>query len=213
MWMRVWTRCCCVAAFVVAVRAWGRGARDAVGRGSICGGVSLAAAVAPFVTAGAACGGVNGVGGAGGGGGGAGVVADDAPAGIGAPAAAWGRAWVWGPAQGGGGCWLGAGGLKGPVAIQRPGGPTWSAAVCGGGMRLQSPTFGVGCAKLLQFARVRGSASAQGNSSPGLRSGAGRNGPRLTWAVCGRRLKVTGWARCAVGRRASCVWVARCGGR
>ena len=31
MWLRVWMGSCCVAASVVAVRAWGRGAWDAVG--------------------------------------------------------------------------------------------------------------------------------------------------------------------------------------
>ena len=52
------------------------------------------------------------------------------------------------------GCGLGAGGCKGLVAIRRPGGPTWSAAVCGGGVGLRSPTTGLGWVGLLQFARV-----------------------------------------------------------
>ena len=37
MWTKVWTGSCCVAASVVAVRAGGRGARDAVGAGSWLG--------------------------------------------------------------------------------------------------------------------------------------------------------------------------------
>ena len=77
------------------------------------------------------------------------------------------------------GFWLGAGGCKGPAAIQRPGVPIWSAAVCGGGVGLRSPPSGFGWAALLQFARVCASASAGGNSSHRLHAGVGRVGLRV----------------------------------
>ena len=77
------------------------------------------------------------------------------------------------------GCGLGAGGCKGRAAIRRSRVPTWSAAVCGGGLGLWSQTSGFGWAGLLQLARVRVSASAGGNSSRGLHLGAGWDGPRL----------------------------------
>ena len=61
------------------------------------GGVSVAGAVAPFVTAAAACGGVGGAGGTGG------VVVGGAVVGVGVPVVVSDRAWAWGPVHGGGG--------------------------------------------------------------------------------------------------------------
>ena len=111
---------------------------------------------------------------------------------------------------------LGDGGWRGPAATRRPGGPFWSAAVCGEGVGLRSPPCGLGCAGLLQCGRACASASAGGDSSRGLHSGV-RGG--WIWgfrAVSGWHVWVTGRAGCAVGRGAlhrECVWVAICGGR
>ena len=108
------------------------------------------------------------------------------------------------------GCGFGAGGWRGPAATWQPGGPIWSAAVGGGGSGLQSLPSGFGRAGLLQCVRVCGSASAGGNSSLGLHSGAGGFG-----GVCGGCVRVAGRAGCAVGPgapRSGCVWVAGLGG-
>ena len=82
-----------------------------------------------------------------------------------------------------------AGGWRAPAAIRRPGGPIWSAAVCGGGVGLRSPPSGFRWAGLLQFGRVCVSAYAEGNSLRGLHLGAGGVGPGVTGlcvgGVCG----------------------------
>ena len=57
-------------------------------------------------------------------------------------------------------------------AIRRPGKPTWSAKVCGGAVGLRCQLAWFLWAGLLQFARVRASASATGNSLRMLHSGA-----------------------------------------
>ena len=75
------------------------------------------------------------------------------------------------------GCRLGAGGWGGPVVTWRPGGPIWLAAAGGGGARLWPSPSGLGWARVLQCARLCGLASAGGNSSRGLHSGAGGGGP------------------------------------
>ena len=83
------------------------------------------------------------------------------------------------------GCGLGAGGCKGRVAIWRLWRPTWTAAVCGGGVGLQLAPTGYGRAGLLQFARVCAPIPGGGGDSlHGLHSGAAGDGPRPT----GRRL-------------------------
>ena len=87
------------------------------------------------------------------------------------------------------GCRSGAGGCKGPVAIWRPGRAIWSAAACGAGVGLRSPTIWLGWAGLLQFVRVCASVPTGRNSSPGLHLGAGGDGPMVTGlcavGVCG----------------------------
>ena len=70
------------------------------------------------------------------------------------------------------GCRLGTGGWGGPAVTWRPGGPIWSAAVGKGGAGLRSPPSGLGCAGVLQCVRLCGLASAGGNSTRGLHSGA-----------------------------------------
>ena len=75
------------------------------------------------------------------------------------------------------GCRLAAGGWGGPVVTWRPGGLIWSAAAGEGGAVLWSSPSGLGWARLLQCARLCGLASAGGNSSRGLHSGAGGGGP------------------------------------
>ena len=75
------------------------------------------------------------------------------------------------------GCRLGAGGWGGPVVTWRPGGPIWSAAAGEGGAGLRPSLSGLGWARVLQCARSCGFVSAGGNSSRGLHSGAGGDGP------------------------------------
>ena len=75
------------------------------------------------------------------------------------------------------GCRLGEGGWGGPVVTWRPGGPIWLAAAGEGGAGLWPSPSGLGWARVLQCARSCGLASAGGNSSRGLHSGAGGGGP------------------------------------
>ena len=83
------------------------------------------------------------------------------------------------------GCRLGAGGGGGPVVTWRPGGPIWSAAAGEGGTGLWSSPSGLGWAGVLQCLRLCGLASAGGNSSHGLHSGAGGVGLGLLGCVRG----------------------------
>ena len=71
------------------------------------------------------------------------------------------------------GCRYGLGGLGGPAVTLRPGGPIWLAAVGEGGAGLWSSPSGLGWAGVLQCVRLCGLASAGGDSSRGLHSGAG----------------------------------------
>ena len=71
------------------------------------------------------------------------------------------------------GCGFWAGGWRGPAATWRPGGLIWSAAVDGGGAGLRSPPSGSSLVGLLQPVRACALASAAGNSSRALHSGAG----------------------------------------
>ena len=93
------------------------------------------------------------------------------------------------------GCRFGVGGWGGPPVTWRPGGPIWLAAVGEGGAGLRSSPSGFGWAGVLQCVRLCGLASAGGNSSRGLHSGAGRGGPGFSWVcaggVCG---PLGGWA-------------------
>ena len=75
------------------------------------------------------------------------------------------------------GCRLGAGGWGGPVVTWRPRGPIWLAAAGEGGAGPWHSPSGLGWARVLQCARFWGLASAGGNSSRGLHSGAGGAGP------------------------------------
>ena len=81
------------------------------------------------------------------------------------------------------GCRLGAGGWGGAVVTWRPGGPIWSAAAGEGNAGLWPSPSGLGGAGVLQCVRLCGLASARGNSSRGLHSGAGGGGPG-TSGVC-----------------------------
>ena len=113
------------------------------------------------------------------------------------------------------GCRLGAGGSGGPVVTWRPGEPIWSAAAGEGGAGLWPSRSGLGLARVLQCARLCGLASAGGNSSRGLHSGAGGGWAWVFWGVCGGRGRATGWGGRAAGRGAplgGCVWVVECGG-
>ena len=74
-------------------------------------------------------------------------------------------------------CKLGVGGWGGPVVTWRPGGPIWSAAAGEGGAGLWPFPSGLGWAGFLQCVRLCGLASAGGNSSRGLHSGARGAGP------------------------------------
>ena len=74
------------------------------------------------------------------------------------------------------GCRLGPGSWGGPVVTWRPGGRIWSAAAGEGGAGLWPSPSGLGWARVLQCARLCGLASAGGNSSRGLHSGAGVGG-------------------------------------
>ena len=115
------------------------------------------------------------------------------------------------------GCRLGAGGWGGPVVTWRPGGPIWSAAAGKGGAGLWLSPSELGWARVLQCARLCGLASAGGNSSRGLHSGAGGGGPGSS-GVCaggvGGPLGAVGVPRGA-GRGAplgGCVWAVDCWG-
>ena len=79
----------------------------------------------------------------------------------------------------------GAGSWRGLAVTWRPREPIRSAAPGWGGAWMRSPPFGVGSAGLLQCPRACGSASAGGNSSPGLHSGAGGGWARGDGGVCG----------------------------
>ena len=81
------------------------------------------------------------------------------------------------------GCRLGVGGWGGPAVTWRPGVPIWSAAVGEGGGGLRSSPSGLGWAGVLQCVRLCGLAPAGGNSSCGLHSGAGGDGPGVS-GVC-----------------------------
>ena len=83
------------------------------------------------------------------------------------------------------GCRLGAGGFGGPVVTWRPGGLIWSAAVGEGGAGRWPFPSGLGTARVLQCARSCGLASAGGNSSRGLHSGAGGGGPGSSGVCAG----------------------------
>ena len=83
------------------------------------------------------------------------------------------------------GCRLGAGGWGCPVVTWRPGGPIWSAAAGEGGAGLWPSPSGLGWARVLQCARLCGLASAGGNSSRRLHSGAGGGGPGSSGVCAG----------------------------
>ena len=83
------------------------------------------------------------------------------------------------------GCKLGAGGWGGPVVTWRPGGPIWSAAAGEGGAGLWPSPPGLGLAVVLQCVRLCVLASAGGNSSRGLHSGAGGVGPGSSGVCAG----------------------------
>ena len=113
------------------------------------------------------------------------------------------------------GCRLGAGGWGGPVVTCCPGWLIWSAAAGEGGAGLWPSPSGLGWAGVLQCARLCALASAGGNSSRGLHSGAGGGGGWVFWGVCGGRGRATGWGGRALARGAplgGCVWVIECGG-
>ena len=83
------------------------------------------------------------------------------------------------------GCRLEAGGWGGPVVTWRPGGPIWLAAAGEGGAGLWPSPSGLGWAGVLQCVRLCGLASAGGNSSRGLPSGAGGGGPGSSGVCAG----------------------------
>ena len=83
------------------------------------------------------------------------------------------------------GCGLGAGGWGGPVVTRRPGGPIRSAAAGEGGAGLWPSHSGLGWAGVLQCVRLCGLASAGGNSSRGLHSGAVGGGPGSSGVCAG----------------------------
>ena len=83
------------------------------------------------------------------------------------------------------GCRLGAGGWGGPVVTWWPGKPIWSAAAGEGGVGLWPSPSGLGWARVLQCARLCGLASAGGNSSRGLHSGASGGGPGSSGVCAG----------------------------
>ena len=66
-----------------------------------------------------------------------------------------------------------------------PGGPIWSAAAGEGGAGLWPSPSGLGWAGVLQCVRLCGLASAGGNSSPRLHSGAGGGGPGSSGVCAG----------------------------
>ena len=67
----------------------------------------------------------------------------------------------------------------------RPGGPIWSAAAGEGGTGLWISPSALGWAGVLQCVRLWGLASAGGNSSRGLHSGAGGGGPGSSGVCAG----------------------------
>ena len=83
------------------------------------------------------------------------------------------------------GCRLGAGGWGAPVVTWRPAGPIWLAAAGEGGAGLWHSPSGLGWAGVLQCLRLCGLASAGGNSSRGLHSGAGGGGPGSSGVCAG----------------------------
>ena len=83
------------------------------------------------------------------------------------------------------GCRLGAGGWGGLVVTWRPGGPISSAAAGEGSTGLWCSPSGLGWAGVLQCLRLCGLASAGGNSSRGLHSGAGGGGSGSSWVCAG----------------------------
>ena len=83
------------------------------------------------------------------------------------------------------GCMLGAGGWGGPVVTWRPGEPIWSAAAGEGGAGLWLSPSGLGWAGVLQCVMLSGLASAGGNSSRGLHSGAGGGEPGSSGVCAG----------------------------
>ena len=113
------------------------------------------------------------------------------------------------------GCRLGAGSCGGPVVTWRPGGPIWSAAAGERGAGLWPSPSGLGWAGVLQCVRLCGLASAGGNSSRGLHSGAGGGWASVFWRVCGECGRATAWGGHAAGRGAplsGCVRAVECGG-
>ena len=98
------------------------------------------------------------------------------------------------------GCRLGAGGLGGPVVTWRPGRPIWSAAAGERGAELWPSPPGLDWAGVLQCVRFCGLASAGGNSSRGLHSGAGGGWAWVFWGVRGGRVRATWWGGRAAGR-------------
>ena len=94
------------------------------------------------------------------------------------------------------GCGLGAGGLRYPAATWRPGGPIRSAAVIWSGAGLLSSPSRFGSTGLVQCLRACAAASAGGNSSRGLQSGAGGVGPGdsgvCAGGVCGSLVRSGG---------------------
>ena len=114
------------------------------------------------------------------------------------------------------GCRFGAGGLGGPLVTWRPGEQIWSAAAGERGAGLWPSPSGLGWAGVLQCVRLCGLASAGGNSSRRLHSGARGGWACVFWDVCGGR----GWATGSGGRAAGrvvplsgCLEVVECGGR
>ena len=102
------------------------------------------------------------------------------------------------------GCRFGVGGWGGRAVTWRPGGPIWSAAAGEGGAGLRSSPSGLGWDGVLQCVGLFGLASAGGNSSRGLHSGARGGGAWVFWGVCGGLVRVTGRGGCAVGHGAPC---------
>ena len=83
------------------------------------------------------------------------------------------------------GCRLGAGAWGGQVVTWRPGGLIWLAAVGKEGAGLWLSPSGLGWARVLQCPRLCALASAGGNSSRGLHSGAGGRGLGILGCVRG----------------------------
>ena len=115
------------------------------------------------------------------------------------------------------GCRLGVGGWGASAVTWQPGGPIWSAAAGEGGAGLSPSPSGLGWAGVLQCVRLCGLASAGGNSTRGLHSGAGGGGggPGYSGVCTGGRVRATGWGGRAAGRGVSlggCVRVVERGG-